>query len=241
MALKKVFTGSGAWRRKLAALYRSLLVSTLSSSEKGSLQNLAKGVLIQNRSKTSPMETYQYISQQDEWREGKAFTDPQHLTTWLSSHLSCSIAGRSNKLKSGCWRRRCQASTGVISPLRVMLDERLSSSLMMAALAVQVESGCGGPGARDIRGVEAIKMWLDGSCDVVVGWGMCGMHGCSRARTKSMATSGVSRLGFLFTSTSPENLSGWRLKSCSKVNYSPSSHWTETIPLGRLGWGSGLL
>lgn len=39
-----------------------------------------------------------------------------------------------------------------------MLDERLSNSLMMAALAVQVESGCGGPGARDISGVEAIKM-----------------------------------------------------------------------------------
>ena len=46
MTLKKVFAGSGAWRRKLAALYRSLLVSTLSSGEEGPLQNLAKGILI---------------------------------------------------------------------------------------------------------------------------------------------------------------------------------------------------
>ena len=75
-----------------------------------------------------------------------------------------------------------------------MLDDKFSSSLIIDPLAVHEESGCGGSGARDIRGVDTRRIWLVGSLEGgSAGWGMCGMHGCSRARTKSMATSAVSK------------------------------------------------
>lgn len=76
-----------------------------------------------------------------------------------------------------------------------MLDERLSSSLIMVLFAVQqdVLLGSGGHGARERSGVETMWTWFDGSVEEVFeGCGICAMHGCSRARTNSIATSGLS-------------------------------------------------
>lgn len=76
-----------------------------------------------------------------------------------------------------------------------MLDERLSSSLIIVPFAVQlgVVLGSGGRGALDRSGADTMWMWFDGSVeDVFEGCWMCVMHGCSRARTNSMATSGPS-------------------------------------------------
>ena len=73
-----------------------------------------------------------------------------------------------------------------------MLDDKFSSSLMIAPLAVHVELNCGGSGDRAISGVEAIIIWLAGSVERGSWYGICGMHGCSNARTKSMAVSIVS-------------------------------------------------
>lgn len=76
-----------------------------------------------------------------------------------------------------------------------MLDERLSSSLIIAPFAVQlgVLLGCGGRGALERRGAETKWMWFDGSVeDIFEGCCMCVMHGCSKARTNSIATSGLS-------------------------------------------------
>lgn len=76
-----------------------------------------------------------------------------------------------------------------------MLDDRLSSSLMIVPFAVQlaVVLGSGGRGALEKRGAETMWTWFDGSVeDEFKGCCMCVMHGCSRARTNSIATSGLS-------------------------------------------------
>lgn len=115
--------------------------------------------------------------------------------------------------------RTYQASTGVISPSRFMLDDKFNNSFMIAPLAVQVWLSCGPSSARATSGVDAIIMWLAGSVEGgSAREGICCMHGCSSARTKSMAVSIVSTRAELLTSaasTYPDDtLMGWREKSC---------------------------
>ena len=92
-------------------------------------------------------------------------TYPQHLTLLLSSRFNPSMPSFPSRQKSGWSRTRCHASTGVISPSRLMLDDRFSSSLMTEPLAVQLVLNWGASGARAMRGVEAIIMWLAGSAE----------------------------------------------------------------------------
>ena len=88
-------------------------------------------------------------------------THPQHLTEVLNCLFSASTLCRSSLEKSGCERKRCHASTGVISPSRLMLLLRCRSSLMIAPLAVHFAFGFsfGLDGARAIKGVDACCEW----------------------------------------------------------------------------------
>ena len=105
-----------------------------------------------------------------------------------------------------------------------MLDDRLSNSLMIAPLVVHVELNCGGSGDRAISGVEAIIIWLAGSGETGSWYGRCGMHGCSSARTKSMAVSIVSTravalaaAGGRFLELDDERFIVFREKSCGRL------------------------
>ena len=96
-------------------------------------------------------------------------TYPQHFTSRLNSLFKAPKASKLNFPKLGWSLSRCQASTGVNSPLRLMLLLNFKSSLIMAALADHWVFDCGGALELATRGVEASKMWLEGSWDFPLG------------------------------------------------------------------------
>lgn len=62
----------------------------------------------------------------------------------------------------------------------------------MVPLVVHCWLTLGSLGARATNGADASIMWFVGSLESGFPYGICDIHGCSNARTKSMATSMLS-------------------------------------------------
>ena len=86
-------------------------------------------------------------------------TYPWQLTILLKSPLNLSTPHRSSRPNPGWLLNRCHASTGVISPSRLILALKCNNSLITLPLAVHghVSFGFGGWLEYEMRGVEAIS------------------------------------------------------------------------------------